>query len=400
MNRRQMLAISGGTLLAASRRLAAQAAQTGRDEPAGSIESRAAYLKSMLQVLCRAPRPAGSAEFDAGADLILREMERARLQVTLDRFEFTRWSPLGEAEFEAGGRRLETYIAALSPGTPNGGARGKLRKAANGYEIADPQSGRLLADVRISQFGRAVVELHSAAGEIPLFCIGREDAGWLNKVMRQGLPVRANGQVQWTPHVATANVVGTLPGESKEEILIVAHADTMYDTPGANDNTASMICMLMVGHALSGMQPRKTVRFLASTGEELASMGAKHYAVVRKDAGTLGDIKACINLDSLTYGPNLQIATTDAKLAQMILTIHRDLGIHSEPKVLHQDDTMDSAPFLPGGARTVHLNSRGDNARTLPLWHRPEDLAETVNPAFVESSFRVLVELVNRLQAT
>ncbi len=118
---------------------------------------------------------------------------------------------------------------------------------------------------------------------------------------------------------------------------------------------------------------------------------------MRRDRGTLGNIKVCVNLDSLTYGPNLQINTTDAKLAQMILDIHRELGLRTEPKVFQRDDTMDSAPFGAAGARTVHLNSRGDDARTLPLWHRPEDRAETVKPEFVESSFLVLVELIRRL---
>jgi hypothetical protein len=73
---------------------------------------------------------------------------------------------------------------------------------------------------------------------------------------------------------------------------------------------------------------------------------------MRRDRGTIGNIKVCVNLDSLTYGPNLQINTTDAKLAQMIVDIHRDLGLRTEPKVFHRDDTMDSAPFGAAGART------------------------------------------------
>jgi hypothetical protein len=157
--------------------------------------------------------------------------------------------------------------------------------------------------------------------------------------------------------------------------------------------------MLMLAHAASGSRPRRTTTFIATTAEERGYLGAKHYAQTRKERGTLGDIKVCINLDSLTYGPNLQIATTDAELERMILDIHRDLKIASQPRVLHQNDTMDSAPFLASGARTVHLNSRGDDARTLPLWHRPEDRAETIKPEFIENSFRILVELCARLHA-
>src|SRR5262249_30227287 len=145
---------------------------------------------------------------------------------------------------------------------------------------------------------------------------------------------------------------------------------------------ASAITMVMLAHAVSGSKFNRTVSFLATAGEEIGYLGAKHYAELRREQGTLGNIKICINLDSLTYGPNLQINTTDEKLAQMILDIHRDLGIRTEPKVFKQTDSMDSAPFGAAGARTVHLNSRGDDARTLPLWHRPEDVADTVKPEF------------------
>ena len=57
------------------------------------------------------------------------------------------------------------------------------------------------------------------------------------------------------------------------------------------------------------------------------------------------------------------------------------------------------SPKRRSGARTVHLNSRRDDARTLPLWHRPEDRAETVNAEFIENSFRVLLETSARLEA-
>ena len=149
---------------------------------------------------------------------------------------------------------------------------------------------------------------------------------------------------------------------------------------------------------MGGTRPRKTIGFLASNGEERGYLGAKHYAETRARQGTLGHIRICINFDSLTYGPNWQIATKDRDLAAAILEAHKEAGVNTGPRVLDQNDTMDSAPFLAAGARTVHLNSRGDDARTLPLWHRPEDRAETVNPAFVESSFLVMMRLLARLQ--
>jgi hypothetical protein len=380
--------------------LAGSAAQENARDLVATAGNRAEYLRGMLRALCSeiGPRPSGSKGYDAGASIIQRELERCLPVVSRDMLEFRRWAPVGEPLFQAGGRRLETYVADNSPGTPDSGIRGVLRKSGQ-YEVVDPKSGVVLARAGISEFGRAIVSNHSGKDSVPLFNLGRQDVETLDRAVREQLPVEARARVKWISGVRTSSVIGTLPGDSKDEIMVVAHADTKYNTPGANDNTASLITMLMLAHAVSGTRSRKTLSFLATAGEELSFLGARHYAQTRKNRGTLGDIKTCLNLDSLTYGPNLQINTTDPRLAKTILDIHRDLGIHSQPKVFPRDDTMDSAPFLAAGARTVHFNSRGDDARTLPLWHRPEDRAETVKPEFVESSFRVLQELILRLQS-
>lgn len=363
-----------------------------------TAERRAAYLREMLDALCAriGPRPSGSKGFDTGIEIVERELRRALPVVMRDSLRFRRWAVTGKPYFIVGDRALETYVADNSPETPGREVSGTLRKAAQ-YEVVDA-GGRTVARAGISEFGRAIVTMHSGGDGAALFNIGRQDVEVLDRAIRERTPVRAHARVKWIDNVESSSIAGTLPGHSKEEILIVAHADTKYNTPGANDNTASLIAMLMLAHAIPVAKPARTVSFLATTGEELTFFGAKHYAETRRAAGTLRNIKYCVNLDSLTYGPNLQINTTSAGLAKMILDIHRDLRIGTAPKVFERDDTMDSAPFLASGARTVHLNSRGDDARTLPLWHRPEDTGETIKPEFVESSFRVLLELIARLQ--
>ena len=395
MNRRDALRLCGSALLC---RAAEPDSRSLVDTPA----HRAEYLRNLLCAFCTeiGPRPAGSKGYDAGARLIRREMRRALPSVTVDRFTFREWLPVGDPELQAGAHSLETYIAENSPGTPKQGVHGKLRKSKDGgYEIVDQASSCVLARIGISEFGRAITSVHSGSDDVPLFNIGKQDAAGLDRAVEQGMSIRAKAEVRWKSRAESCNVAGILPGASKEEILFVAHADTKFNTPGANDNTASMICLLMLAQAMSGKHPRRTVTFLATSGEERHYIGAKHYALTRKEKGTLSDIKVCVNLDSLTYGPNLQIATTDRELEKMIFDIHRDLGIRAEPRVLHQNDTMDSAPFYEAGARTVHLNSRGDDVRTLPLWHRPEDRAETVKPEFIENSFCVLMELSARLDS-
>jgi hypothetical protein len=363
---------------------------------------RAEYLKKMLHVLCTelGPRPACSRAFEAGALVIKREMERALPAVALDTFAVTGWELTAEPELRVGDMRIETYPAHSGPGTPEAGLRGVVRQVerqAGRFEIVGQPEGRVLARIYPGPFGPAVTTRYRGDDGIPRFSVGRQDVPRLDMAAREKLPVFVKAPVNRIPNCRTSNVAGTLPGASTDEILYVAHADTVYNGPGASDNTASMIAMLMLAHAMSGTRPKRTFTFLASAAEEMGSLGAAHYAETRKANGTLNRIKICVNLDSLTYGPNLQITTTDRELERMILDIHGDLGIRSEPKTFYRDDTMDSAPFKAAGARTVYFNSRGHDVRTLPLNHRPDDRADTIDTELIESSFRILLELTRRL---
>ena len=360
---------------------------------------RAAYLAGLLRVLCTeiGPRLACTEACEKGAQVIKREMERALPVVRLDTFAITGWALRSEPELSVAGRRLETYVAQYGPGTPENGLRGAIGKDGQQYRIVDPSSKLVLAHIDIGPFGPAVASSYRSTDGLPRFSAGSQEIPLLDKAARERLPVFAKALVRFNPNCTTSNVAGTLPGASADEILYVAHADTVYVSPGASDNTASLITMLMLAHGMSGVRPPRTITFLASTAEEGGSKGAQHYAAVRKAEGSLNRIKVCVNLDSLTYGPNFQITTTDRILKTMLLDVHRDLGIKAEPSVFDRDDTMDSAPFRAAGARTLYINSRGHDARTLPLNHRPDDRADTIDPALTENSYLILMELTRRM---
>jgi hypothetical protein len=103
-------------------------------------------------------------------------------------------------------------------------------------------------------------------------------------------------------------------------------------------------------------------------------------------------------LDSLTYGPDLEVYTKDEFLRSFVTAIHNDLKIDGTPKFFDSDGyQLDALPFRASGAKAVYFNSQGYE-ETSPLWHRPEDLPETVHLDCVESSFLVCRELITRLQ--
>ncbi len=376
-------------------------------------EDRARYLARMLDLLCTqfGPRFAGSEDYDRSAELIRRELALAVPRTELDWFEFRGWRLVEEPVFYCGGRSLECYPAFGSAEPPETGARGIVKRQAEGdrFAIVDPASGVTAANVTISAYGRAVTGVmspdHEAAG-IPRVCVGKQDVPFLEQAASEGALARLHFRSEFVPGARTCNIVGTLPGETEEEILVFAHADTQYNTPGANDNTASLIVVLMLAHAASGTRPRRTLTFMGTGAEEYNLLGARHYAARREAEGTLDRIRFCVNFDSLTYGPNLYVHTDDAELVRVMEAIHGDLRPYNQfdpayPIAFEYQDFIRSEAliFSEAGARTIDLNSRGYDEEQLPLWHRPEDTAGTVPLDCVENSFRVFDEYLRRIQA-
>ena len=368
-------------------------------------EARKAYLLAMLRAFCTdaGPHPVGSREYEDVAMKISKEMQLALPNVSFDRFGVNQWKINGQAEFLCGDRPLETYWGFGSPGTPAEGISGVLTivdAEKQQYGITALGKKEILAQVTVSKFGRAVpgFDYTGQSGGIPRLNIGKQDVPLLEEAVRKKTPVRAKAAVTFDPNATSCNIVGTLPGKTSEEILFLAHADSQYNTVGANDNMASMITMLMLAHACSGKTPKRTLTFAATGGEEYGLLGAEHYAKTRESEGTIKNIRFCVNFDSLTYGPNLQVYSRDTELKGFIAEINKRPGMIGEPKFFDEDGNLDEKFFRQAGARTLYLNSRGYNEETLPLWHRPEDKPETIHPELVENAFLVCKAYIDRLQ--
>lgn len=66
------------------------------------------------------------------------------------------------------------------------------------------------------------------------------------------------------------NLIAEIPGSAKasEIVVIGAHYDTVYDCPGADDNTSGVAALLELARILKDSHPARTVRFVAFVNEE------------------------------------------------------------------------------------------------------------------------------------
>ena len=102
------------------------------------------------------------------------------------------------------------------------------------------------------------------------------------------------------------NLEVEIPGSGKpDEIVVVgAHYDTVYDTPGANDNGSGVAALLALARKFADRKPQRTLRLVAFATEEppyfqTHQMGSLFYA--RRCRQRSENIVAMLSLETIGY---------------------------------------------------------------------------------------------------
>lgn len=80
--------------------------------------------------------------------------------------------------------------------------------------------------------------------------------------------------------ITLTNVIGVLPGKDRTlpAVVLMAHHDTVWGSPGAADDSAGIAASLEVVRAIRAQgQPRRDLIVLATDAEELGLEGAEHF---------------------------------------------------------------------------------------------------------------------------
>jgi hypothetical protein len=203
-----------------------------------------------------------------------------------------------------------------------------------------------------------------------------------------------------------AKLVGADPGSRDDWIIVAAHFDhlgvrngVLY--PGADDNASGVAMMLEVARCLrrSGVPPRRSVMFLGFDLEEDGLVGSRYFVEhmpipLRKVAlfvtadmigRSLGGICGrSVFVMGTEHAPGLRPWVEEAARGRDL-----DVGVIGSDLLLFA--RSDYGPFR---AREVPFLffSTGEN----PHYHRPSDVAETLDYAKLEAISRVIFGVVRR----
>ena len=91
-------------------------------------------------------------------------------------------------------------------------------------------------------------------------------------------------------------VVGDIEGRTDELIVMGAHHDTVYNGPGAVDNTAGTITIIGLARSLANYKPKKTIRLCTFGGEEEGIFGSIFYFQAHREE-LLAKCRVMLNFD-------------------------------------------------------------------------------------------------------
>ena len=353
-------------------------------------------------------RLAGTKDDRRASHFIEAELRKIFPQVIRHEYRFLAWEPLREGAIEIEGEAYPAYLGIACPSPPGHRCRGQLRRFGESHVYGLWEKGRHGPSAHImvnSQYGGKPIPLlaHPYAST-PTGIVGREVRERLEEAVREGKEVAFTCRVQFHPNTPSWNIEGVIPGDPDRWIILIGHYDTVYASPGANDNTASLACLPAVAELLlkTPREGRPTFRFLATGGEEIDLQGSRAYV---RDLGWRGDVPKvllALNLDSMTWGDTLQIGSSDnaepfVALLNQACNAAPFSAYCGEYRKVGLGRGVDSFPFHRAGIPTINLNTEGD-ADTTSLWHTPEDTEDRVPWSRVDDAIMLLHEFFGRIE--
>ena len=194
-------------------------------------------------------------------------------------------------------------------------------------------------------------------------------------------------------------VTGEIPGYGEGEILVGAHHDSVYISPGAVDNAVGVAQLLEVATQLSELNLESTVTFATWGGEELGLLGSQAYIQSYKEE--VDNIDLYINLDSTNLNPSiglgtLGIETSEQHLIESISKIQRTVLGH---EVWEDYDTDLQLNNLDGNSDHRSFNQYGTPTIGFYGWeyeqyHRTTDVPDVVHQEGLALTVEIVLQIL------
>ena len=195
-----------------------------------------------------------------------------------------------------------------------------------------------------------------------------------------------------------SNLRVTLPGSSRNRVLITGHYDTKLFKDltfvGANDAGSSTAFLIELARVLKDRKNTATIELVFFDGEEAVgdwetgnTWGSRHYVDTARKDGTLAQIKAMILVDMIAEKDPVYMreSLSTPWLTDIIWSHARKLN-RREFAAQELEVQDDHVPFLKAGIPAVDIIDID-----YPHWHTADDTLDKVSPAGLQAVGDVLL---------
>jgi aminopeptidase YwaD len=187
------------------------------------------------------------------------------------------------------------------------------------------------------------------------------------------------------------NVVARRAGRQAERLVLLAHLDSMHNTPGAIDNASGVAVLLALAERLAACDLPLGLEWIVVNGEENGGLGDAEY--LRRRGDSLEQVLAVINVDGVggQVGANsLTVMGASQAFQDLIAQVHQRY-----PGIVWVDPWYESdhTAFLSRGVPCIPLSSVG-----VANNHLPSDSGEWISPAKLSEAMSLITDIVHSLQ--
>lgn len=401
-----------------------ETADAARRLLSAALENRRAWDRLAEMVDRFGPRPSGSAALEEALDWMLEEMRRDGLEeVAAEGVRVPRWvrGPESLELLAPWPKSMSLLALGGSVPTPPEGIRGPVLVVGSFEELErrkEEARGKIvLFDVPFTTYGETVryrsegavaaaragavaslirsvtpfsmdtphtggMRYEAGVPRIPHAAITLEDAAMLSRMQARGmtLEVRLRLESRDEGMVLSRNVRGEIRGrERPREIVVVGgHTDSWDVGQGAMDDAGGVVAAWEAVRLLGelGLRPRRTVRVVGWTAEEVGVFGGEAYAVAAERQGETHVL--AIESDSGVFAPTgFGFAGSPAAYA-----VVKEVGRLLEPigagAVVEGGGGADIGPLIRQGVPGMGLNV--DPSRYFWYHHTRADTLDKLDP--------------------
>lgn len=191
-------------------------------------------------------------------------------------------------------------------------------------------------------------------------------------------------------------------GPPGKALLVMAHYDTVENSPGATDNATSVGILLDLARHLRDEPPAQPVMLAFTANEEIGLVGAEALAAANGDEVELAIAIDLVGGDGpLTLnGASTLIGETELRwIASAADRAGVELSAPIPQRLISrwwpQAERSDHGPFTRRGIRAIHFYNRGNDGEWIDLaYHRSSDVVARVHERELGEVARLLRALI------